>query len=39
MAPFPTLYFVTSHKAKLGLVMVYTIAFALCGTLDKREEV
>jgi hypothetical protein len=35
----PNPYFVTSHKAKLGLVMMYTIAFAfMCGTLDKRER-
>lgn len=32
-------YFVTSHKAKLGLTAAYTIAFVLCVGLLKRSEI
>jgi hypothetical protein len=40
--PILNFYFVTGHKAKLGLIAAYTIAFALCVGLlanTKRSEI
>lgn len=37
--PILNFYFVTGHKAKLGLIAAYTFAFALCAGLLKRSEI